>query len=390
MNYVFLSPHFPSNFKSFTLQMARRGIRVLGIGSESYDRLDPELRAHLQEYYYVPDMENDEDLLRACGYFTFKYGKIDRIESHNEHWLEADARLRTDFNIFGLKSADMARIKHKSAMKEIFRRIGVPVARGRVVRSLEEALALSKEVGYPLIAKPDSGVGASHTYRLENDDDLLAFFSWKPGCDYMMEEYIQGQIQTFDGLTDKEGRVVFMNSFVYGGGVMDTVNEDLDMYLYARREIPEDIQRLGLLILGAFAIRERFFHIEFFRTEEGGLIALEINVRPPGGYCLDIINFAHDADIYLEYAKLLKGEALTFLPQAPYACIYVGVKYREGLIHRHYREEVLERYRDLILFHTPVAPILSAAMGDYAYFLRHEDTGPLLEAAKYIMEGNSP
>ena len=37
--------------------------------------------------------------VRAMGYFTFKYGKIDWLESNNEFWLEQDAALRTDFNI---------------------------------------------------------------------------------------------------------------------------------------------------------------------------------------------------------------------------------------------------------------------------------------------------
>ena len=66
----------------------------------------------------------------------------------------------------------MARVKRKSAMKRVFERAGVPAARGRVARSPAAVRGFIDEVGYPVIAKPDVGVGASRTYRLENDDDL--------------------------------------------------------------------------------------------------------------------------------------------------------------------------------------------------------------------------
>ena len=59
-------------------------------------------------------MHQYDELLRALGYFTHHYGKIDRLDSLNEYWLETEAQLRTDFNIPGLKTDDMPRIKRKS------------------------------------------------------------------------------------------------------------------------------------------------------------------------------------------------------------------------------------------------------------------------------------
>ncbi|MDW7678700.1 MAG: carboxylate--amine ligase, partial [Bacillota bacterium] len=96
MNYVCLSPNFPPNYVNFSKRLHERGVTVLGIGSDPYDHLAPVLKDALTEYYRVDDMEHYDSVLRACAYFTFKYGKLDRIESHNEHWLAQDARLRTD------------------------------------------------------------------------------------------------------------------------------------------------------------------------------------------------------------------------------------------------------------------------------------------------------
>ncbi len=104
MNYVFISPAFPPNYRHFVRALKDRECNVLGIGSQPYDELDPELKNALTEYYLVNNMEDYNDMLRACGYFTHRYGKIHRIESHNEHWLEKDAQLRTDFNVDGFKN----------------------------------------------------------------------------------------------------------------------------------------------------------------------------------------------------------------------------------------------------------------------------------------------
>jgi esterase/lipase superfamily enzyme len=97
MNVVYLSPHFPPHYHRFCNHLKQAGAKVLGIGDEPYDHLAPELCASLTEYYRVDDMQNYDGLLRACGFLTHKYGKIDRFESLNEYWLYTEARIRADY-----------------------------------------------------------------------------------------------------------------------------------------------------------------------------------------------------------------------------------------------------------------------------------------------------
>ena len=386
MNYVCISPHFPLNYVNFPVRLRARGARVLGIGSEPYDNLSPALREALTEYYRVDDMEDYDGMLRACGFFTHKYGKIDRIESHNEHWLVQDARLRTDFNVFGFKNDDMGPIKHKSAMKEVFSKAGIPVARGRIVRSLPEARALIKETGWPVCAKPDSGVGAARTYKIRSDGELVAFFDSKPDVDYIMEEFIEGEIHTFDGLTDRDGEPVFINSFVFPTGVMESVNDRLDMVYYSQVPIPADLADYGLRAARAFGLKERFFHFEFFRTPEGRLVALEINARPPGGWSMDLFNYGSDIDLYDEYARLVTEGSAGGPFDAAYYTAYVGRKQGDGIAHVHSVEEVLDRFAGMIVHYGPIDSIFAAAIGDYAFALRAREQAPLKEAAAYILQ----
>ena len=103
---------------------------MLGIGDVPFDALDGQLKSSLTEYYYVDSLEDYEKVYRACAFFIHKYGRIDWLESLNEYWLPADARLRTDFNIaVGTRAEGISDLVRKSAMKSISSRIS---RRGRL------------------------------------------------------------------------------------------------------------------------------------------------------------------------------------------------------------------------------------------------------------------
>ncbi len=167
MNFIYISPQFPRTYWNFCDRLKRNGIRVLGIGDTAYEQLSNETRSALDEYYYVSNMESYDEMLRAVAYFTFKYGKIDWLESNNEYWMDQDARLRQDFHITsGYVGEEARNIQHKSKMKAYYEKAGIKTARWHLVSTLKDGKAFVKKVGYPLIVKPDIGVGASATYKM--------------------------------------------------------------------------------------------------------------------------------------------------------------------------------------------------------------------------------
>jgi biotin carboxylase len=382
MNIVFLSPHFPPNYYLFCVHLHRLGANVLGLADEPYDLLRSELKAALAEYFKVNNMHSYDEMVRSLGYLTHRHGKIDRLDSQNEYWLETEARLRTDFNIPGLKDKEIARVKRKSLMKQVFLKAGVKAARGKVVGTREEALELIGETGYPVVAKPDIGVGAAKTYKIHNAQELDQFFATKPNMDYIVEEFIQGQICSFDGLTDRQGNPVFYTAHEYSLGVMETVNENLDIYYYSLREIPPDLEDAGRRVLKAFNVRERFFHFEFFRTPENHIVALEVNMRPPGGMTTDMINYANDIDIYAEWAHVIVHNHFTAKYERKYHCCYIGRKSSRSYAHTH--EQILSRFGQHLVHHEPVSGVFSAALGDYGYLVRSPDLDEIHALAAYI------
>lgn len=381
MNFVFLSPHFPTNYYQFCVALRSTGANVLGLADEAYDQLRHELKEALNEYYYVSNMHHYDDLVRALGFFTHRYGKLDGLDSFSEYWLETEARLRTDFNLPGLRSEQLPAIKRKSAMKAMFRKAGVASAPGMVVKSAAAARKFAREVGYPVIAKPDIGVGAAKTYRFDNQAELDVFLNTLPPVDYFLEKYIVGDIITFDGLTDQNGDLVFYSSLRYSQGVMETVNEDRDIYYYTLREIPAEIEKAGRAIIKTYAIKARFFHFEFFITPENETLALEVNMRPPGGFTTDMWNFANDINIYQEWANIQVFNRFDSPYSRPYFCCYIGRKSNHKYQYTH--RQVLARCGSTLVAHEPMAGIFSAALGDYGYIVRSGDLEEIHAIAAY-------
>ncbi|GLI34289.1 ATP-grasp domain-containing protein [Desulforhabdus amnigena] len=383
MNVVFISPNFPPTYFLFCTSLRQAGVNVLGIGDAPWDDLRPELREALTEYYRVPTMMDYDAMLRACGFFTHKYGKIDRIESHTEFWLDVDARLREDFNVFGQKPGDLEVNRHKMGMKRRFVESGIPCAGGILATDEQSVRRFVKQYGYPVIFKPDQGVGAAGTFKVSSEEELNGALHNLPDG-YMVESILTGDLLSFDGLTNRDGEIVFWTVNRFSGGIMEIVSERGPMHYYSLREIPPRLEELGRKAVEAFKVRERFFHIEFFRKDAEEFYALEINVRPPGGFTLDMMNYACDIDLFRWWADLVAGVRRDFHFERKYHVAHASR--RHGVNYRWSHEELLASLGPMVVAHRDVPDALSDAMGNYAYLLRTPELNPLLEAIRKVEE----
>ena len=388
MNFIFISPHFPHTYWQFCDRLHNNGVNVLGIGDAPYDGLEQPLKAALTEYYRVDSLEDYDQVYRAVAFFAFKYGRIDWIESMNEYWLEQDARLRQDFNVTtGIRSDRIANIKNKSSMKRIYLQAGIPTARQHVVSDLAAARAFVGEVGYPVIVKPDVGVGATATWKLESDRDLEAFYADKPAVPYVMEEFIEGEICSYDAILDSRCEPLFESMTVWPP-VMDIVNKDMDLMYYTCPSVPVALRALGRRTVKAFGVDRRFVHLEFFRLTKakpglgsaGDFVALEVNMRPAGGYTPDMMDFAHSTDVYRIYADMVCFDERR-LPESEehFYCVYASRKDGHRYVHSH--EEIMARYGAFMVMQEEMPPMNWPQMGRYMYTAR---LGTMEEAKAFI------
>ena len=141
MNFIFIAPNFPENYRHFCDRLHRNGVTVLGIGDAPYDSLSETVKNSLTEYYKVDSLEDYGQVYRAVAFFAFKHGRIDWIESNNEYWLELDAKLRQDFNVTtGVMPHELALWRSKAGMKPVYKAAGIPSARQHHVTTIEAAM----------------------------------------------------------------------------------------------------------------------------------------------------------------------------------------------------------------------------------------------------------
>lgn len=392
-NFVFISPTFPKTYYQFPKAWKEIGGTSLCIAEDPYESLSPGIKNSMDEYYQVHSLMDYDEVYRAVAWFAHKHGKIDWLESNNEFWLEQDARLRTDFNITtGDKTADVMRYKLKSNMKSYYEKAGVPCARYHMVSTLPKGQEFIKEVGYPVIVKPDDGVGANATWKISNDAELEAFYRQNLNKQYIMEEFVPGYIQSFDGITDQTGNIIFQTSHIFPTPIMDIVNEKGECFYYSVRNIPEDLVSIGTAVIQAFGIRGRFFHTEYFRLSEdkvglghkGDLVGLEVNMRPPGGYTPDMMDYANDVNVYMIYANMCMFNEAHYTAVRPYFCTYTGMRHIAH--YKHSSMEVYKKYGQSICMHERMPQILTSAMGDDFYIAKFKTEKEVKEFAKFVYE----
>lgn len=392
-NFVFISANFPKTYYQFPKAWKQIGGTSLCIGEDPYDSLSQEMKDSMDEYYQVESMQNYDEMYRAVAWFAHKHGKIDWLESNNEFWLEQDARLREDFNInTGDKTGDVMRYKLKSGMKAYYEKAGVPCARYHLTTTLEEGKKFIKKVGYPVIVKPDDGVGANATWKISDDKGLEDFYRQNLKTQYIMEEYVPGYIVSFDGIVDQDNNIIFKTSHTFPEPIMDVVNQADECLYWSERKIPEDLDRIGTAVIKAFNIRGRFFHTEYFRLTEdkpglgkkGGLVALEVNMRPPGGYTPDMMNFANDINVYSIYANMAMYNHGLYETTRPYYCVYVGK--RDRYTYKNSDAAIYAKYGSNICMHERMPGILASAMGEDMFIARFKTIEEVRRFAKFVYE----
>ena len=373
-NFIFISPNFPANYERFCRELKNNGFRVLGIGDAPYEELTAEMRGSLAEYYRVSTLENYDEKYRAVAYFIHRYGRIDWIESNNEYWLTHDARLRTDFHILsGWQAEDLPRIRYKSGMKEYYQRAGIKTALWHIVDDEAGCMRFIREAGWPVIVKPDDGVGASDTHKLENEEELRAFLQTKnPEMSYIMEEFITGEVNSYDAILNSQGEPLFETGNVTPMSIMDIVNNQDNSLFYIVRDLADDVRAAGRAAARSFGVHSRFVHFEFFRLtkdqrlgKKGEVVALEVNMRPSGGYSPDMMNFANSTDVYKIWADMIAFDKSTKTVGEHYFCAFAGR--RDGKPFALSHEALCAKYAAQLRMIERLPDALAGAMGNLMY-----------------------
>jgi carbamoylphosphate synthase large subunit len=308
MDVIFVEPVFPANQREFVRALHSVGARVIGIGERPKSALDDELKHWMTHYEQIPNVTDDEALLRAVRWVQ-EHAKVERLEATIEAHIMTAARVREICGIPGTSVRTSFLCRDKPAMKEVLRQGGIPCAQSTGAGSPEEVWAFARQVGYPLILKPRDAAGASGTLRVTNDQELaqaIVATGVSRGARVAVEEFIEGHEGFYDTITIG-GKVVHEFACHYYPNVLEAMRTRwISPQFIATNRIDsasgyEEVKQLGRKVIELLGIQTSATHMEWFFGPKG-LKFSEIGCRPPGVRTWDLYCAANEMDLYREWA----------------------------------------------------------------------------------------
>ena len=145
------------------------------------------------------------------------------------------------------------------------------------------------------------------------------------------------------------------------------------MLFRSLKDLPEDTRAAGRAAVKSFGVRNRFIHFEFFRLtqdqkglgRQGEIVALEVNMRPCGGFTPDMINFAHSTNVYKIWADMV-AFGRTEAPVGEHRfCAYSGRRDGKPFVYSH--KEIMDKYAPQMRMVERIPDALAGAMGNQMY-----------------------
>ena len=123
--------------------------------------------------------------------------------------------------------------------------------------------------------------------------------------------------------------------------------------------------------------------IGFTGGDNQGIIGLEVNYRPSGGFTPDMINYACSTDVYKDWADMIAFDRLTKEDYPDkYYCVSAGCRKEKHYLHSY--EEVIAAYKDDIMMTTELPEVLASAMGDRLYLARFSTKEAMDDFISYV------
>ena len=154
---------------------------------------------------------------------------------------------------------------------------------------------------------------------------------------------------------------------------MDIVNNSDNSIYYILKDLPEDTRAAGRATVKSFGVKSRFVHFEFFRLtkdheglgKKGEIMALEVNMRPCGGFTPDMIDYAHSTDVYKIWADMIAFDRSTMPVGEHSFCAFAGR--RDGKNFVMDDAAIRAKYGSAIRQAERIPDVLSGAMGNEMY-----------------------
>lgn len=390
-NVIFVAP-FPTEVTMRFVRAVRRldDVRLLGVVAKAPTGGDARV---YHDMVRVTDPLSSQDISEAVEILRRRHGQPHRIVGILENIMVQLAEARARFDVPGTRPEVANLFRDKARMKDALRAAGLPVARHKLLARAEDAHAFAAEVGFPMILKPPSGMGAKATFRVSSMDNLISAMrgmSVSAANPVLAEEMLRGQEYSFETITiDGKPRTSSISEYL--PTCLEVLeNPWIQWACVLARETTgpafDDARAMGFKAITALGLDTGVTHMEWFRRHDGSLAIGEIAQRPPGANISRMTGLAHDVDLYRGWARAVVDGELDAPWNRKYA---VGCAFLRGMgrgrvakvTGTHETYEAVGKWVAEAKLPTLGAPKSDSYEGDGYVVVRHEST----EAVKKLV-----
>lgn len=318
---AFVAPRFLENTMRYVRAFASiPEIGVSLISEDPEEALPSEIRAKIAGHYRVRDPLDAREIERATRAFASALGPVDRLTGALEQLQIPLARVRDAVGIEGMGLETALAFRDKDRMKARLREAGVPVARSRLCHDQGDLRELLRDVGLPVVIKPQAGLGSKATHRLESwrDVEALGDLGLAPSvaAPLQVEEFVRAREHTCETVTVR-GEPVWRSGTRYFPSPLEVLENPWIQYCVLLPREQDDptwarfhpINTAALRALGidetSGAAGSAITHMEWFLREDGSMLVSEVGARPPGVHIMPMMGLAHGFDVFRAWAELV-------------------------------------------------------------------------------------
>jgi phosphoribosylaminoimidazole carboxylase (NCAIR synthetase) len=327
VHVVFLAPRFLENTNRYVQAFAAQdGVTLSLVSLDPEDAIPAVLRPRIAAHYRVADLLDPAQLTVAVRAIAGEVGRVDRLAGFLEQLQLPMAEVRDALGIEGMTAQVARNFRDKDRMKDVLRAHGVPVARSMLARSPADLAAFVARVGFPVIVKPQAGLGARATFRVERQDELAAISPPSAAEPLQIEEFVRAREHTCETVTVR-GVPVWRSGTRYFPSPLEVLETRWVQYCVLLPREDDDPTWTDFHPVNAAALAALFgdqagtaagtalTHMEWFLREDGTSLVNEVGARPPGVHIMPLMGLAHETDLFADWARLIAFDTFTPRPR---------------------------------------------------------------------------